>query len=69
MYIFVRLHCTFSFFSHPIKQLQYSTTGDVILVISGNCKAKVIDRDGFEKFECMKGDPYIVDMANTKVCF
>ncbi|KAJ8306239.1 hypothetical protein KUTeg_016784 [Tegillarca granosa] len=45
---------------------EYSTTGDVILVIAGNCKAKVIDRDGFEKFECMKGDPYIVDMANTK---
>ena len=30
-------------------------------------QAKVIDRDGFEVLECVKGDQYIVDMANTKV--
>ncbi|XP_060086401.1 WD repeat-containing protein 70-like [Ylistrum balloti] len=51
---------------HPIKQLQYSSTGDTILVVSGNNKAKVLDRDGFEKMECAKGDPYLLDMANTK---
>jgi len=28
----------------------------------------VIDRDGFEVLECVKGDQYIVDMTNTKVC-
>lgn len=27
----------------------------------------MIDRDGFEVMECIKGDQYIVDMANTKV--
>ena len=27
----------------------------------------MIDRDGFEVLECVKGDQYIVDMANTKV--
>uniref|UniRef100_A0A8C6WQH1 WD repeat-containing protein 70 n=1 Tax=Neogobius melanostomus TaxID=47308 RepID=A0A8C6WQH1_9GOBI len=51
---------------HQIKSLQYSVTGDVILVISGNAQAKVLDRDGFNVMECMKGDQYIVDMANTK---
>lgn len=52
--------------NHPINCLQYSTTGDMILVISGSAQAKVIDRDGFEKLECVKGDQYISDMARTK---
>ncbi|KAL4237104.1 WD repeat-containing protein 70 [Mactra antiquata] len=52
--------------SHPIKQVEYSSTGDVLLVVSGNSQAKVLDRDGFEKFECKKGDPYLNDMAQTK---
>lgn len=52
--------------NHPINCLQYSTTGDMILVISGSAQAKVIDRDGFEKLECVKGDQYISDMAKTK---
>ncbi|XP_030423688.1 WD repeat-containing protein 70 isoform X1 [Gopherus evgoodei] len=51
---------------HQIKSLQYSSTGDVILVVSGNSQAKVLDRDGFPVMECIKGDQYIVDMANTK---
>ncbi|KAJ8895855.1 hypothetical protein PR048_001194 [Dryococelus australis] len=52
--------------NHPIRALQYSTTGDVILVISGASQAKVLDRDGFEVAECVKGDQYIADMARTK---
>lgn len=52
--------------NHPIKCLQYSVTGDVILVISGMSQAKVLDRDGFEVAECIKGDQYITDMARTK---
>ncbi|RMX49261.1 hypothetical protein pdam_00013566 [Pocillopora damicornis] len=51
---------------HQIKSIQYSITGDVILVASGNAQAKVIDRDGFDVLECVKGDQYIVDMAKTK---
>ncbi|XP_060577211.1 WD repeat-containing protein 70-like [Ruditapes philippinarum] len=52
--------------SHAIKQLHYSSTGDVILVVAGNSQAKVLDRDGIEKFECKKGDQYLADMAQTK---
>ncbi|XP_041937033.1 WD repeat-containing protein 70 [Alosa sapidissima] len=51
---------------HQIKSLQYSVTGDAILVVAGNAQAKVLDRDGFQVMECVKGDQYIVDMANTK---
>ncbi|KAJ0171300.1 hypothetical protein K1T71_012850 [Dendrolimus kikuchii] len=52
--------------NHPIKALQYSATGDSILVVSGSAQAKVLDRDGFEVLECVKGDQYITDMAKTK---
>nr|KAG5694209.1 hypothetical protein BaRGS_027185 [Batillaria attramentaria] len=52
--------------NHQIRALEYSTTGDVILVVAGNAQAKIIDRDGFEKCECVKGDQYLVDPASTK---
>ncbi|XP_066151399.1 gastrulation defective protein 1 homolog [Euwallacea fornicatus] len=52
--------------NHPIRALHYSNTGDLLLVISGASQAKVIDRDGFEKLETIKGDMYITDMARTK---
>lgn len=52
--------------NHPIRCLQYSSTGDMILVVSGNSQAKVLDRDGFDKLECVKGDQYITDMSKTK---
>ena len=53
--------------SHPIKQIHYSSTGDVILVVAGNAQAKVLDRDGHVQFECKRGDQYLADMAQTKV--
>ncbi|PRD21945.1 UNVERIFIED_CONTAM: wdr70 [Trichonephila clavipes] len=52
--------------SHQIKNLDYSVTGDAILVVAGNSQAKIFDRDGFELLECPKGDQYISDMARTK---
>lgn len=51
---------------HQIRNLEYSCTGDSFLVVSGNAQAKVLDRDGFEVMECVKGDQYIADMARTK---
>ena len=51
---------------HPILDLQYSITGDTILIISGTAQAKIVDRDGYEKAEFVKGDQYITDMARTK---
>lgn len=52
--------------NHPIKALQYSATGDTVLVVSGMSQAKVLDRDGHEVLECVKGDQYVADMARTK---
>ncbi|XP_070195487.1 WD repeat-containing protein 70-like isoform X2 [Littorina saxatilis] len=52
--------------SHQIRNLEYSPTGELILVVASNAQAKVIDRDGFEKCECVKGDQYLVDPASTK---
>jgi WD40 repeat protein len=52
--------------NHPIRCVQYSLTGELILLISGSSQAKVIDRDGYEKLECVKGDQYISDMSKTK---
>nr|XP_054764325.1 WD repeat-containing protein 70-like [Lytechinus pictus] len=51
---------------HQIRTLQYSITGDRILMVAAKPQAKVVDRDGFEVMECVKGDQYIVDMAKTK---
>lgn len=52
--------------NHPIRNLQYSVTGDAILVVSGNSQAKILDRDGIMVTECVKGDQYITDMSKTK---
>ncbi len=52
--------------SHPIKNLEFSANGDVVLVISGACIAKIVDKDGFVKGETIKGDQYITDMSHTK---
>ncbi|CAH1119828.1 unnamed protein product [Phaedon cochleariae] len=52
--------------NHPIRGLHYSGTGDLLLVVSGASQAKVVDRDGFEKLETVKGDMYITDQARTK---
>ncbi|XP_064465742.1 WD repeat-containing protein 70-like [Ornithodoros turicata] len=51
---------------HQIRQLEFSPTGDSILVVPGSAQAKVLDRDGSEIMECAKGDQYITDMARTK---
>lgn len=52
--------------NNPIKVLDYSSTGDNVLAISGMSQAKVLDRDGHEVMECVKGDQYVSDMARTK---
>ncbi len=52
--------------SHVIKHLEYSATGDRILVVPGSAQAKVLDRDGHEVLECVKGDPYVMDMRRNK---
>lgn len=52
--------------NHIIKNLEYSSNAELILVVSGNSQAKIIDRNGYNKMECVRGDQYIRDMAQTK---
>ncbi|KAF9166099.1 hypothetical protein DFQ26_008688 [Actinomortierella ambigua] len=51
--------------SHQIHNLQYSLTGDRILVISGETKARIYDRNCTEIAEFQTGDRYIRDLRNT----
>ncbi|CAO3620367.1 unnamed protein product [Mucor hiemalis] len=50
---------------HQIHNLQYSLSGDSVLVISGSARAKIFSRDGMEQSEYAKGDPYIRDLRHT----
>ena len=52
--------------SHVIRNLEYSSTGDKILVVAANSQGKILDRDGHEILECVKGDPYVVDVGRNK---
>lgn len=52
--------------NNPIKSIEYSSTGDAVLIVSGMSQAKIFDRDGIETLECVKGDQYIADLARTK---
>jgi len=52
--------------SHILNHLEYSTTGDKILVVAANSSPKVLDRDGGELMECIKGDQYVLDQSRNK---
>ncbi|KAJ3022627.1 hypothetical protein HKX48_005689 [Thoreauomyces humboldtii] len=51
---------------NPIRDVQFSMSGDQILVASSSAQAKLYDRDGKQIEEFLKGDPYIRDMRHTK---
>ncbi|KAF9274000.1 hypothetical protein BGZ88_003348, partial [Linnemannia elongata] len=51
--------------AHQIHELKYSLTGDKILIISGEAKARIYDRNGMEIADYQKGDPYIRDLRLT----
>jgi len=52
--------------SHVINHLEYSATGDRILVVAGDSQPKIMDRDGGEIFQCVKGDQYVLDQRRNK---
>lgn len=49
-----------------LHTLQYSVSGDKILVASNSPQAKIYDRDGFQLTEFVKGYQYIADVTHTK---
>ena len=52
--------------NHPITSLSFSSNNSEILVIAGNSQPKILNREGKELAECIKGDMYIKDMTKTK---
>ncbi|KAI9352068.1 WD40-repeat-containing domain protein [Obelidium mucronatum] len=51
---------------NPIRDLQFSNSGDQFLIASGANQAKLYDREGKMLTEYMKGDMYLRDMKHTK---
>ena len=53
---------------YPVVGIDYSPTGSRFLVVTAWKSPRVYDRDGNKQLEFQKGDMYIRDMNNTKVC-
>ncbi|KAG5517970.1 hypothetical protein PMAC_000425 [Pneumocystis sp. 'macacae'] len=51
--------------SQHVHHLEWNAVGDTLLYISANSQAKILDREGEEISECVKGDPYLRDLKNT----
>ncbi|KAK9469732.1 WD40-repeat-containing domain protein [Lipomyces arxii] len=51
--------------AHPVRALQYSNTGEHILVVPSSNQAKLFTKDGVEEAEYVRGDMYIQDMNKT----
>ena len=52
-----------------IPSLKFICLGDKILVVSGDAQPKVLDRDGGELFQHVKGDQYVLDQVSWYYCF
>src|SRR5271169_847882 len=51
---------------HPIHHLEYSLSGDSILVITSSLQPRLYSREGVQISEFVKGDMYLRDMRHTK---
>jgi WD40 repeat protein len=51
---------------HPIHHLEYSLTGDSILVFAASLQPRLLTREGVEVSDFVRGDVYLRDMRNTK---
>uniref|UniRef100_A0A914HIU6 Uncharacterized protein n=1 Tax=Globodera rostochiensis TaxID=31243 RepID=A0A914HIU6_GLORO len=52
--------------SHVINSLAFNSNGETILIGSGNPQLKLLDRQGSQWAETVRGDQYLVDLTNTK---
>jgi WD40 repeat protein len=50
----------------PVNAVSWGPTGGYFLTATGDCQAKVFDRDGIYQIGCLKGDSYLHDISNTK---
>lgn len=54
------------FDGHPVRALSHSPSGEKFLCCCGNNQAKVFTSDGSKHHSTIRGDMYILDMANTR---
>jgi WD40 repeat protein len=51
---------------YPVLSVSWSATGGFFVAATGDCQAKIFDRDGNFEIGCLKGDNYLHDINNTK---
>lgn len=51
---------------YPINDVKFTHQGDMILVVSASAQPKVLDRDGHQVMECLKGDQYMLEQKLTR---
>ena len=51
---------------NPVISIDWNSTGSEFIVSTGNLQPRLYDKDGFLQAEYKKGDPYLLDMNNTK---
>ena len=52
--------------SQPVKTLDFNNKGNVCLVTGGNVRPKIVNREGRNELEFVKGDMYLRDQKYTK---
>ncbi|CAG9312925.1 unnamed protein product [Blepharisma stoltei] len=51
--------------SHPVVNVKYSLNDKHVLICAGGVQPKVFSPEGRVHYECVRGDMYMTDMANT----
>jgi WD40 repeat protein len=50
----------------PVYAVSWAPSGGFFMASTGDCHAKVFDRDGNFEISCLKGDSYLHDISHTK---
>jgi hypothetical protein len=51
---------------YPVLNVAWAPSGGFFVAATGDCQAKIYDRDGNYEIGCLKGDNYLHDINNTK---
>jgi len=51
---------------HPIKYLQFNSSSELFVVLTGSLQPRVYNRDGFLQYVMPRGDTYLLDQRHTR---
>jgi len=51
---------------HPVQAVRWNSTGSHFILAAGGSQTRLYSRDARMEAEYVKGDMYLLDMANTK---